>query len=136
MGEDTSHVRLKMLIQADLTRQVRTFATHLNVKPDSVSVGGISAGGHISLVLQHMARDAGLPLKLCMASVPPTTDILRYKYYTQSPFPSFHEFHRGPVLPWERLKFFGRMCMPPEQLPGLEELWPEWWLAPLHASNW
>ncbi|AEO64801.1 uncharacterized protein THITE_2111155 [Thermothielavioides terrestris NRRL 8126] len=83
-----------------------------------------------------MARDAGIPLKLCMASVTPSSDVLTYKYYTDSPFPSFHEFYRGPVLPWERIKFFGRTCIPPEKLPELREMWPEWWFAPLRAPNW
>jgi acetyl esterase/lipase len=114
---------------------VRSSATPLNINPDSVSIGGVSAGGHISIVLQHMARDAGIPLKLCMPSVCPSTDGLSYKYYTDSPFPSFHEFHRGPVLPWERIKFFGRMCMPQEQIPELRGRWPDWWFAPLRAPN-
>lgn len=34
------------------------------MKPDSVSIGGISAGGHITIVLQHLARDAKIPLRL------------------------------------------------------------------------
>lgn len=83
-----------------------------------------------------MARDASIPLKLCIASVTPATDGLSYRYYTDSPFPSFHEFHRGPVLPWDRIKFFGRLCMPPEKLPELRAMWPDWWLSPLRAPNW
>src|SRR6266699_3034707 len=77
--------------------QARDPASALNVRPDSVSVGGISAGGQISLVLQHMARDAGVPLRLCMASVPATVDVLGYTSYTESPYPSFHEFAHSPV---------------------------------------
>ncbi|KAL2193258.1 Alpha/Beta hydrolase protein, partial [Corynascus similis CBS 632.67] len=57
----------------DVLRWVRESASQLNINPTSVSIGGISAGGHICLVLQHMARDAGIPLKLCMASVTPAT---------------------------------------------------------------
>lgn len=38
----------------------------LNGKTDSVSVGGISAGGHISAVMQQLARDANIDLKLGM----------------------------------------------------------------------
>lgn len=99
-------------------------------------MGGISAGGHISIVLQHMARDAGIPLKLCMASVPGVTRALSYTYHTESPFPSFHEFYRAPSLPWALIKYFGRFCMPPEKLPELEKLWPNWWFEPLEAPNW
>jgi acetyl esterase/lipase len=83
-----------------------------------------------------MARDSGIPLKLCMASVTPATDALSYAYSTESPFGSFHEFYRGPVLPWERIKYFGRLCMPPEKLPELQRMWPDWWFAPLRAPNW
>ncbi|KAK0615170.1 Alpha/Beta hydrolase protein [Bombardia bombarda] len=113
----------------------RDSSSILNINPTSVSVGGISAGGQISIILQHMARDAGIPLKLCMASVPCTTEGLSYRYYTQSPYPSFHEFHRGPVLPWKRINYFGSYAMPPEKLPELRALWPAWWLAPLTAPN-
>ncbi|KAL2173012.1 Alpha/Beta hydrolase protein [Thermothelomyces heterothallicus CBS 202.75] len=120
----------------DALNWVRGSASLLNANPASVSVGGISAGGHISIVLQHMARDAGIPLKLCMATVPPATRALSYTYYTESPFPSFHEFHRGPVLPWAQIKYYGRLCMPPEKLPELRKLWPSWWLEPLEAPNW
>jgi acetyl esterase/lipase len=38
--------------------------SELNCNPASMSLGGISAGGHLSAVMQHMARDAGIPLKL------------------------------------------------------------------------
>lgn len=87
-------------------------------------------------MLQHRARDAGIPLKLCMASVTPATDALAYRYYTESPFPSFHEFYRGPVLPWKRIKYFGDLCMPQDKLHELRRQWPDWWFAPLRARNW
>ncbi|KAK4186736.1 putative Esterase/lipase [Podospora australis] len=115
---------------------VRDSHTTLNINPTSISLGGVSAGGHISLVLQHMARDAGIPLKLCMASVPDANDSLTFKYYTDSPFSSFHEFHRGPVLPWKRIKYFGDLCMPQEKQEELKKLWPDWWFAPIRAPNW
>ncbi|KAK0669794.1 putative Esterase/lipase [Cercophora samala] len=115
---------------------VRDEHLSLNINPLSVSIGGVSAGGHISLVLQHMARDAGIPLKLCMPTVPPTTDCLSLEYYTQSPYASFHEFHRGPVLPWKRIKYFGNQCMPPDKLPEIRKMWPDWWLSPMRAPNW
>ncbi|ROW05825.1 hypothetical protein VMCG_05136 [Cytospora schulzeri] len=113
----------------------RNEAASLNLKRNSISIGGISAGGHISIVLQHMARDAGLPLKIMLASVPPTTDGLAYKYYTDSPFASFHEFYRSPVLSWERVKWFGNLTMPADQQAELRNMWPDWWLAPIRAPN-
>lgn len=83
-----------------------------------------------------MARDAGIALKLCMASVPSATEALGYRSYTDSPFPSFHEFHAAPTLPWARIKYFGSFCMPPEKLLDLRRRWPDWWLSPLRAPNW
>lgn len=113
----------------------RDEATSFKFKSDSISIGGISAGAHISIVLQHMARDAGFPLKIVMASVPPATDGLAYKYYTDSPFASFHEFYRGPVLSWERIKWFGNLAMPEDKQAELRSTWPDWWFAPLRAPN-
>lgn len=116
--------------------QARASASELNVKPDSITIGGISAGGQITIVLQHMARDAGIPLKLSMPAVPATGDWLNYEYYTDSPHPSFHEFYRGPVLPWARIKFFKDLCVPKGREDEIAALWPEWWIAPLKAKNW
>jgi acetyl esterase/lipase len=83
-----------------------------------------------------MARDAGIALKLCMASVPAATDGLSYKFYTNSPFPSFHEFNRSPILPWARIQWFGKHCMPQDKMAELRATWPDWWLAPIRAQNW
>ena len=101
-----------------------------------MSIGGISAGAHICLILQRMARDAGIPLRLCMVTVPPATDALTYTYYTDSPFASFREFSRAPALPWKRIQWFGRHTMPPDRLPELRALWPDWWFAPIRAPDW
>lgn len=116
--------------------QARDSAATLNLKPDSVSIGGISAGAQICSVLQHMARDAGVPLKLCMPSVSPTADWLLYKFYTDSPFPSFHEFYRSPILPWARVQWFAKHCVPPDKTEELTRMWPDWWFSPLKARNW
>ncbi|KAI5861684.1 alpha/beta-hydrolase [Durotheca rogersii] len=113
----------------------RDSADVLNIKPDSISAGGISAGGHISLVLQHLARDAGMPLKLCLATVPPTSDALTYTHHTDSPFKSFQEFAFGPILPWDRIHFFGRTCLPEGKSEEILATWPEWWISPLKAQN-
>ncbi len=116
--------------------KARASAGALKLNPDSVSVGGISAGGHISLVLQHMARDAGIRLKLCMVSVPAVADALTYTFYTESPYASFHEFVRAPILPWARIQFFAKHCLPKDQLPRLRAMWPDFWFAPIRAPNW
>ncbi|KAI1491826.1 Alpha/Beta hydrolase protein [Biscogniauxia mediterranea] len=114
----------------------RASATELNINPESVSIGGISAGAHIAIVVQHMARDAGVPLKLCMATVPPSTAGLQFDDYTESPFPSFRDFAHGPILPWARINFFGKQCFPRDKVEEIRAMWPHWWFAPLNADNW
>lgn len=106
----------------------------LNIKKDSVSVGGISAGAHITLVLQRLARDAGIALKLAMPSVPATTACLSYKDPSDSPYASFREFANGPVLPWASIKFFGNYTMPEDQREALRAMWPDWWFAPVGSA--
>ncbi|KAK8027267.1 hypothetical protein PG991_004323 [Apiospora marii] len=115
--------------------KVRNSAEKLNINPDSVSVGGISAGATISLVLQHLARDAGVPLRLCMATVPGTDKSLLYDDPSESPYPSFSEFANGPVLPFARIRLFGGICFPRDELPERLALVPEWWTCPLQADN-
>lgn len=48
--------------------QVHQHGSEINARQDSISIGGISAGGHISAVCQQQARDAGIPLKLGRSS--------------------------------------------------------------------
>ncbi|KAI0397821.1 alpha/beta-hydrolase [Xylariaceae sp. FL0594] len=120
---------------------VRDSASELNIDPESVSVGGISAGAHISIVLQHLARDGGIPLRLCMATVPPTSGWMGYEDYRESPFASFREFALGPVLSWERLQYLGRTCLPftveRREEEGYADLpCPAWQVSPLEAANW
>lgn len=47
-------------------------ADTLNISPEKVSIGGLSAGGHMAAVLSHMARDEGLALNLVLMVVPST----------------------------------------------------------------
>jgi acetyl esterase/lipase len=52
--------------------QVISQAKRLNVDTRRISIGGLSAGGHMSAVISHMARDAGLELRLALMVVPST----------------------------------------------------------------
>lgn len=52
--------------------QVISHAEQLNVNGSRASIGGLSAGRHTSAVLAHMARDAGLLVKLALMVVPST----------------------------------------------------------------
>jgi len=56
----------------DALQWVISHAADLNVDASSVSIGGLSAGGHMSAVLSHMARDAGVELRLALLVVPST----------------------------------------------------------------
>lgn len=52
--------------------QARQFAVTLNIKADSLSIGGLSAGGHMTAVMSHMAKHEGVGLKLALMVVPST----------------------------------------------------------------
>lgn len=78
-------------------------ARRFNVRPDSISVGGVSAGGCIALALAHLARDAGLPLRLVAAGTP-VTDVSQYASAAEAPWPSMRENEMAPTLNWARLK--------------------------------
>lgn len=56
----------------DALQWVISHAADLSIDATRVSIGGLSAGGQISAVLSHMARDAGLQLKLALLVVPST----------------------------------------------------------------
>lgn len=71
-----------------------------------------------------------------MPTVPPTSPCLFYQFYTDSPHPSFHEFYRGPVLPWASIHWFGGLCSPKEKKEELRKMWPEWYFSALKAPNW
>ncbi|GLI73278.1 hypothetical protein PoHVEF18_001493 [Penicillium ochrochloron] len=72
----------------------------LNGRPDSISIGGISAGGHISAVCQQLARDAKIDLKLATYKGDDINEP------SDSPYPSVSENENAPCLNWKRLKFF------------------------------
>lgn len=84
-------------------------ADKFNVRPDSVSLGGVSAGGAIALALAHLARDASLPLKLIAAGTPVIDDISKYPTASDSPWPSMRENEFAPTLNWARLVWFDKL---------------------------
>lgn len=114
---------------------VREQGSSLNFDASSISFGGISAGGAITLVLHHLARDAGIPIKLILPSVPSVEPGVVYKFYTDSPWGSIKDFCYGPVLPWASIKWFGGLTNPPEKLEELHRLWPAWWFNLFLAPN-
>ncbi|KAA8904627.1 hypothetical protein TRICI_005433 [Trichomonascus ciferrii] len=87
-------------------QHVHSHADAFGVDPQSISVGGVSAGGHISLAVSHLARDAGIPLVLCAVGTPQIDDISGYEQAADSPFSSMREMEFAPTLNWARLKWF------------------------------
>lgn len=85
---------------------VHSNAARLNALPDSISISGISAGACISAVVQHLARDAHLNLKLAILTVLPAGSHGRLQSPSDSPFPSMQENAHAPGLDFERIQFF------------------------------
>ena len=84
-------------------------AERYNIRQDSISLGGVSAGGSIALILAHLARDASLPLKLIAVGTPTIDDLSQYASATESPWPSMHENEHAPTLNWARLAWFDKL---------------------------
>ncbi|KAF2035686.1 alpha/beta hydrolase fold protein [Setomelanomma holmii] len=76
----------------------------------NVSIGGLSAGGQLSAVLAHFARDEGVSLRLHLMIVPATDMRYCLKGSTLSeatcPYPSVHLFPDVPWGPLGREKWF------------------------------
>lgn len=85
-------------------------AEKFGIKPDSISIGGVSAGGCIALALAHLARDAGLPLRLVAAGTPVIDDLPATA--ADSPYASMRENEFAPTLNWARLAYFNRFKFP------------------------
>lgn len=67
--------------------------------------------------------------------MPPSSHALSYNDPQDSPFPSFREFHNGPVLPWASIRWFGSIAQPADKMDELRATWPDWWFVPLRAPN-
>ncbi|KAL6855448.1 hypothetical protein ACO1O0_006595 [Amphichorda felina] len=84
----------------------------INARGDSISIGGISAGGQICATLQQVARDEGLPLKLAILAVPAVIYEGDLKKPSDAGFPSWVENQFAPCLNWERSKYFQQHYTP------------------------
>lgn len=84
-------------------------AKQFNIDPTRIAIGGVSAGGFISLALGHMARDAGIHLSLVAVGTPVVDDISQYNSASESPFPSMQENEHAPTLNWSRLAWFDKL---------------------------
>ena len=82
-----------------------------------------------------MARDKSIALKLCMVTVPVTSNALAYKSYDESPFDSFSKFQDDMFLPWSHIQWFGKYCTVGNKSNEGNHDYPAWWFNPLEAPN-
>jgi len=66
----------------------------------------VSAGANIALIVAHLARDAGIALRLVAAGTPTIDDLREYPSAQDSPFASVQQMEFAPTLNWARLKWF------------------------------
>ncbi|CAH0042237.1 unnamed protein product [Clonostachys rhizophaga] len=78
----------------------------INAQGDCISIGGISAGGHICATIQQLARDADMPLRLAILSLPAVIYEGDFRKPSDAPLQSWVENQNAPCLNWERSKFF------------------------------
>ncbi|KAI9150451.1 esterase lipase [Paramyrothecium foliicola] len=114
-------------------------AALLNIDPQSVSFGGLSAGGHMSAVLAHFARDEGIPIKLYLMIVPATD--MRYcstkiKKLTPEncPYESARLFADAPWGPLGREQWFLKYWLG-DDADEQDRILNTWVMTPMIASN-
>lgn len=84
-------------------------AEKFQIDPARVSLGGVSAGANIALICAHLARDAGISLRLVAAGTPTIDDISKFQTAADSPWPSMKAMEFAPTLNWARLKWFDNL---------------------------
>lgn len=111
------------------------YGAEVNAQPDSISIGGISAGGQIGAVVQQLARDAAVPLKFAFLGVPVTSSHTHYKKASDSEFPSFVENEFAPCLNWARISFFKENSQMKEADEEAERAaLPEFYSSPINGK--
>ncbi|KAK2594293.1 hypothetical protein QQS21_007999 [Conoideocrella luteorostrata] len=122
-------------------RWVHAQAAELNVCKNSISIGGISAGGHISAVWAFSKTWPPKPLtnvtalEQAILAVPATTSHLGLEKASDSPFPSFTENEVAPCLDWARMKFFMDHAQPTSEAARAElEKRPQFFSSPIDGD--
>jgi len=115
-------------------------ASQLGVDPSRVSVGGLSAGGHLAAVVALMARDDPNlpPLKLQLLVVPAVDarwiPIEGSCDPEQVPYETYVSCEYGPCLPLSRMRWFADLWLGSD--PGKRAKYANEWIAsPILASS-
>ncbi|KAF2089585.1 alpha beta hydrolase fold-3 domain-containing protein [Saccharata proteae CBS 121410] len=81
-----------------------------DIDTSRVSVGGLSAGGHLSAVVTHLARDAGLPRLVKQVLVVPCVDMrwvpMEGSAEEGCPYEKYNSCEFAPCLPLQRMRWF------------------------------
>ncbi|KAL4956258.1 Alpha/Beta hydrolase protein [Aspergillus filifer] len=116
---------------------VRSKADEFNVDLNKVSVGGHSAGGHLSAVVAHLCRNAGIPLALQILSVPvcdmhsPFTPEGEFDR-ENCPYESYREMEYTVALPAARMSYFHKHFLGvPRPAPSDDD----WKISPMLAKD-
>ena len=75
-----------------------------------------------------------MPLRLAVLSVPVCTDFATYMKPSDSPFASYTEFSKAPMLNWERMRYFGERLFTVDEDTTRASI-PKFWIEPLNAPN-
>lgn len=116
--------------------QIRETKTdHYNLDLSRVAIGGCSAGGHLSAVIAHVCRDAGVPLVLQILSVP-AVDLHVFDpdgaIRVDQPYASYRELAETQPLPLERIKWCYEQFLGSPRPKHLEN---DWKVSPILAPN-
>ncbi|KAF9884769.1 hypothetical protein FE257_001259 [Aspergillus nanangensis] len=112
-------------------------AEEFNIDPDRMSVGGGSAGGHLSAVVAHLCRDVNIPLRLQVLAVPvcdlhsPFTPDGQFDR-ENCPYESYQEMEFTAALPMARMAYFHRHFLGVPRPARSEE---DWKISPILAPN-
>ncbi|KAK1988195.1 Alpha/Beta hydrolase protein [Colletotrichum cereale] len=114
-------------------------AAALNIDPLSVSFGGLSAGGQISAVLAHFARDEDILVKLHLMIVPATDMRYCHRKFTElnesnCPYESARLYHDLPWGPLGREQWFLKYWLG-EDDDEQQKCLDDWRLTPVLAPN-
>lgn len=97
-----------------------------------ISLSGISAGGQITTVLSHVARDEKIPLVAAFAAVPVCDAAVMtddFQLVADNPYASWKENYECPWLSFHRMSWFYKNFVP----KGYNKKDP--YLSVIHSTN-